>query len=705
MLCRPPRRFALAALAILLIGTNGTPRADAADPEHPLRTWVKRHPNKETAPKPSPNLGYEGSIAYARDARLLIRHGGHNQGGGGEQNAETWTYDLEQDLWTLKHPNDAPPGVCCAQQNVYHDALARFIRFPAFSYSHGWQSPREVTLKNSSVWTYDLAGNTWRDMRPLPAPAVHPLRGAAYDPRREVIVLHGGEAASHGTVVYDLYSNTWHWMQPENAPPADISQPGFAYDPVHDVFVLFGSQTKDDPKTWLYDLESNTWEAIETMPHPPARANAAVLAADSRNGIVLASLKGQDGLETWAFHAGEKKWSQIAGDQPDDSGARNRVLAYLPDINQFALENRTREQQLWTFRYAEAPEPVAAPQDLKIDVDGKARTARLTWSLRQRESVPLVVYRAEGAVSWKLKWRKIAENVTGDSYDVAELPAGKITWFRVGLAGAKPGEGLSRIVRTQPPVVVEAVVSVVDPKKIELAWKPPEGARVAGYHVERADVAVLSADQDKQVKEPYRPTTDLAIGRITQIGEFRRLTADPLTAPRFTDAEVDLEAGTKPAIEKTVYDSEPGERGIDPEGKPYRYTVYAYRIRAVGPLGVESGPSPVFFSIPSAVQHVFSREEGRDAAQLRWEKNPEKGLAGYYVYRHDGRWDKDPIVRLTEQPIAETQFVDRASGTVTRRYEVVAVDALGQEGLPSQPVWTRREWASYYVPYVEDWHQ
>jgi len=36
---------------------------------------------------------------------------------------------------------------------------------------------------------------------------------------------------------------------------------------------------------------------------------------------------------------------------------------------------------------------------------------------------------------------------------------------------------------------------------------------------------------------------------------------------------------------------------------------------------------------------------------------------------------------------------------------VVAVDTLGQEGEPSQPVWSRREWRSFYLPYTGEWHQ
>jgi hypothetical protein len=60
----------------------------------------------------------------------------------------------------------SPPGVCCAQQNVFDPVGGRFLRFPAFSGSHGRQWLREIYLSNSSLWSYDLASNTWRDLRP-----------------------------------------------------------------------------------------------------------------------------------------------------------------------------------------------------------------------------------------------------------------------------------------------------------------------------------------------------------------------------------------------------------------------------------------------------------------------------------------------------------------------------------------------------------
>src|SRR5207302_8928083 len=195
---------------------------------------------------PSPGMGYETSLGYDPVARRLIRWGGHNQGGGGEQNAETWTFDLTTCRWTLQEPNTSPPGVCCAQQNVFDADHNRFLRFPAFSGNHGWQWYRELALNNSAVWSYDLAKNTWRDLRPAPAPRVSPLRCAAWDSDCQVAVVFGGEGSDEGTLVYDPYVNTWTRMRPK-VQPAGRSGGNLAYDSAHKVHVLFGSQFGDDP--------------------------------------------------------------------------------------------------------------------------------------------------------------------------------------------------------------------------------------------------------------------------------------------------------------------------------------------------------------------------------------------------------------------------------------------------------------------------
>lgn len=709
----PGRWFSRGLIAVALVLCAST-ALRAADPPHPIMQWVKRHPLPGT-PKPSPRMGYETSYGYDPASRLLIRWGGHNQGGGGEQNAEIWTWDLDKDLWTLHLPNDAPPGVCCAQQNVFDDVAGRFVRFPAFSGSHGWQSFREIYLKNSSVWTYDLPTNMWRNMRPCPEPHVHGLHGAAWDPHHQVTVVHGGEGANHGTLVYDLYANTWV-EQPKGggaAAPSNQSQPGFTYDAVHGLYVRFGAQFDDDERTWVYDLPANTWRLLDVKDPPANREKEAspVLAADTRNGIVLCSIRRGTKHETWALDVAKPEWRRLdLPAEPDPSGSRNRVLVYLADRNLFVLENSTsgsdggsREQQIWTFRYAEAPPPPPPRVNLKVTTDAAAAT--LAWETPAGGSAAAWnVYRGEGARPWEVARQRVAQAVKGGSFKDTGLKRGTTYFYHVCRA-ADRGEGpSSRVARTQPPVVTDVTVSVVGPKRVEIDWHKLAAEDVVGYHVERADVAVYSAAQCSRIAQRYKPVSERAVGAVRQIGPFRRLTEQPVTETHLVDTAIDLAAGQREPAEP-VYDRPLHKDNVSAGGKPYPYAVYAYRVVAVNRLGVEGGPSPYRLTIPGAVEQVFSKEEGDEAARLKWQANREKGIAGYLVYRHDGRYDKEPITRLTAEPIVATEFTDAKAGKDTRRYEVVAVDALGQEGEPSRPVWSRREWGKYYVPYVGEWHQ
>ena len=55
-------------------------------------------------------------------------------------------------------------------------------------------------------------------------------------------------------------------------------------------------------------------------------------------------------------------------------------------------------------------------------------------------------------------------------------------------------------------------------------------------------------------------------------------------------------------------------------------------------------------------------------------RQSQQGLSGYRVYRLDGRYDKEPVSRLTASPIAETSFTDATAGKDSRRYYIIAVD-------------------------------
>lgn len=598
--------------------------------DQPPNTWVKRSPLESTPP--SPRLGYEGDCVWAGKYKVLLRYGGHNQGGGGEQGSEVWTYDPWTARWTLREPNVSPPGVCCAQQNVWDPVRGRYLRFPAFSLSHGWQWPREIYLNNDSVWEYDPGTNLWRNRRPLPAPRLAALRCASWDSHEGVVVIFGGEGSQEGTLTYDPQANTWEWKR-TSPQPAFRSGGNMAYDAARRLHILFGAQFSDDPHTWAYDLSRNSWRDLRPESLPPTDRNDAVLAYDALHQVIVCLVKITQGkdedathrLETWVFDAGRNVWKKMDPPQePDAGGNRTRVLAFAPEPGRMILENCVqlpgkREQQIWTYRYGD----------------------------RQ-----------------------------------GELPDER----------PRP--------RSVPSAVEDVVVSVLAPDWVEISWKPVEGA--GGYRVERAPVEVWSEDQLLRLRSRTPPLEEPSVGAIRRIGAFQRIGETPPEKCVWSDRTVDLSRPASVAGDP-LQEGRFGRDQVDPSGRPYRLGVYAYRVRALGPGG-EGGPSPAVFTIPSMPQWVFSKED-EGACRLKWAANPEKGIRGYRIYRMDGRFDKEPISRLTPDPVPRTEFRDPAAGKRTRRYYVVAVDALGQEGHPSSPVWYEREWKRYYLPFTGEWHQ
>jgi len=677
-------------------------------------TWEKITP-RDGAP-PSPRMAHEGALAWDLRHKVLLRYGGHGQSGGGEQLAEMWAFDPKTATWTLKEPNTSPPGVCCNQQNAYDPARSRYIRFPSFSGSHGWQWFREIYLNNSSVWTYDLSTNTWRDQRPLPAPRVSPLRCASWDSDAQVVVVFGGEGNMEGTVVYDPAANTWTRMNPA-VQPAWRSGGSMAYDAARKVHILFGAQFTDDPHTWAYDLRKNEWRDMKPEVQPSTDRNDAVLAYDEAARVIVALVRvvdksdGKDPsaghVETWTYDAGKNVWKAAKPErEPDGWANRRRGLIYLPDERMFLLENYVtthdkvpgvdREQQVWTYRSGAIPESKpAAPRGLRVT------GASLEW-----EPVPSAesynVYRGEGSTPWLVEYRFLSKCPKTTFVD-ANVKSGTIHSYFVRAVTSDGVESADSLkVRTQPRVVEEVTVSVVSPTEVKLSWT----GDATGYHVERAVVEVFSEDQIQRLKKDTTPLDEPSVGAIKKIGPFVRLTSEPVRAAGYTDAKVDL-SHPQSAEGEAVFQHGYKEEQLDAKGKAYRYGVFAYRVRAVNALGVESGPSPVFLTIPSSPQSVFSKEDGT-RAQLKWSANAEAGLKGYRVYRMEGPKINGPgqkVTRLTADPISATAYTDETAGKDEKRFYIVAVDALGQEGRPSSPAWHYRTWRQFYVPFVGEWHQ
>ena len=389
------------------------------------------------------------------------------------------------------------------------------------------------------------ASNTWRDRRPMPEPVIGALHGASWDPAHQTAVVFGGEGTQGGTHLYDAYANTWSRRLPMPS-PAPRSGGNMVYDPVAKFHVLFGSQFSDDPHTWAYDpyaSEQGKWIDLKPAAMPPTDRNDALLAYDSANRKTLAVVR-----------AGAVQ------------GQKEVVNGRL---------------ETWAF---DSAENTWTPMKPMREPDGfSSRTRVMTYvpdlNLFVLESDINPIQRVPGVEREQQIW----------TYRLAE-----------GKAEAAPATKA----RSQPRIVEDAVVSVISAKEIVVTWPGSSDKKIAGYHVERAVVEVFSEDEVLRLKKDTPPLELPSVGVIKAVGSFQRLTNAPVKVNRYADTAIDL---TRPQ----TLDGEPlsrnrfAARQLDPKGKPYRYAVYAYRVRAVNEAGEESGPSPYFLTIPSAPQHVW----------------------------------------------------------------------------------------------------
>ncbi|MCX7591331.1 MAG: hypothetical protein N2255_06850 [Kiritimatiellae bacterium] len=687
-------------------------------------TWIKRSPL--SGGPPSPRLGYESSWCYDPRIKKMIRWGGHDPGGGGPQLSETWLFDPVSCTWELPNTNNNPPGNCCCRDNGYDPVRGVFVRFSYPAFGHGWMWDRSRYLREQSIWTYDAVRNRWKNMKPGKEPALNVGKGVAWDPNAEVFWVYDTRLR-----VYDPYINTWFIAS--QPPLGKRTYFAFALHPLHNKLVLFGDHYQSDQRTWVYDINKDEWTDMQPGVHPPGDRSCPTMVYDSVNNVMIClTLAGKwdskneedRKLQTWVYRLEDNTWVRMNPPQePDYSGTRGRLMWFLPDFNLVILENRTdTEQQIWTYRYnhpkPERPDRIPAPKAVELETTHEG-TVRLHWepvSVPNRKVLGYRVYRRTSTLeTWKSRFEPLTHVPVPDTQFTDEhVPEGYICTYYVTTVVDNHESEPSRKVRAQPALVEGLVASVIKKDTVLLNWLPDQHRDIVGYVVERAPVEVVAAGQIKTTRERYDDKRPLrAVSRITAIGPFQRLTPEPLKAWEYTDI-IDL---TQPATfkeeERTWRDYIAGGQG--PAGDPKTFdlsapgvpfSVYAYRVRSVNRLGVIGGPCPYQLTIPNEIEGLVARESG-SSVDLKWSPSPHSAIMGYLVYRQDGRGDDTKISLLTAQPIKSCSYTDTTAGGIARRYHIVVVDALGQEGIPSAPVWGFRPWREHYAPWIpaDGWHQ
>lgn len=671
---------------------------EKVDFPHPVGVWVKQSP---TDANPSPRFLYEGGGAWDPYTKRFIHHAGHDRV---PQGQHVFTFDLREQKWSQIFPADSPPGACLVDGAMTFDLVnRRATRWHALSLNHGYQFSREVKLKRSWMWLYDSEHQEWTNMRPppyetdgdtgSPVGAASHEQAVTFDLRRGLALSHGGGGTPPpgGRVVsYDAYDNSIEQVLTKANAPTPRDDHGFAADPVHDRYYVWGGQYVDDPALYVYDPSLSTWEK-KSLPNAPPSARTGsyasmprmacdgmtnqclVIGRDSATGLLFTSI-----LDTDAF-----TWTSVTtAPPPDPLKSRAFNLSYAPDLNVYVLELQTADnrEQIWTFRVHEAPAPKDPTAPSGLLVTTTPSSAHLEWAASP-EATSYRVYRGIGASARTTALTLLTE-VTGTTFDDPSVPTTDVAHYEVRAVAAGQESAFGPRARSRPRVPGMPVVTVVDAHHVRIGITPGGGADVVGFNVYRGVAEVATTNGGEALTSNYNynndPTYDAPrVVSVKNVTGLTRLNSSLVTQATYDDVAVDL---SKPL----------------PASAGSHTAIYAYVVRAVNALGLESGPSPWQLTIPSPPRNVLI-DDSTSSAILKWDA-PAEGAARYRVYSIPGSGRVTDVTpgTLTATTVTLSK-VD--SGT---RFSITAIDALGQEGQPSSPVWFKRSYPGFFTP---PWHQ
>jgi len=132
---------------------------------------------------------------------------------------------------------------------------------------------------NGETWAFDVATNSWTNMKPASSPNPRGLAELAYDAESDRIILfEGGSLPTHWKSddiawAYDFNTNTWKKMNAKG--PTGYLGCQMAYDSESDRIILFGGYNISEDQalqaTWAYDYDTDTWTEMKPAVNPPGR--------------------------------------------------------------------------------------------------------------------------------------------------------------------------------------------------------------------------------------------------------------------------------------------------------------------------------------------------------------------------------------------------------------------------------------------------
>lgn len=538
---------------------------------------------------------------------------------------------------------------------------------------------------------------------------------AEYDDNNQVIWTFGGQgwvSPNNRLHCYDAYSNELRNLDANNK-PRGRNHAGLSLDTKRNKILMYGGQYLSDELTHIYDVATNTWTSHNISPRPPSTktytySSAPSMAYDSINDIHLCIIYRESqadpkygSLETWAFDMKTMTWSEVAANEPaglnmNGGGAsvRGHNLSFSPEDNTFYLESvykadtatsKNDENQIWSFRYADGTAYGARPKAPEIITGSDNIT--VSWGAVSGASL-YRIFRATGTIPNLTAFTPVHETASLLLVDSAVTP-GTIYYYRIAPVISGSEGRKSSFARSQPRVMNAPLVEAMPDYTVDISWDAHTDSDIAGYNLYRGvatihtNTTIVAEDcswTDNRGKETvYDDYSTPVIEMIRNVTTIRKLnTAGLITGTSYSDVNAALSLPNS-------------EHHAD-----YEYAVYAYIIKAVNKLGVESGPSPYRITIPSAPRNVLL-----SGNQIKWDAAAESTVIGWNVYKWDDYYQ--PVDKINTSLITSSPYIlPELSYRGSDRFWVVPVDSLGQEGVPSVPVYYRDFYNGFHSG---TWHQ
>ncbi len=260
--------------------------------------WTEREPVPHPPPLRYPSAAYDS----LSDRVLLV--GGTNLPTEPSYETETWSYDLDADLWQNLTSATGPR----VSGDIAYDARADVTIF----------------FGAGQTWAYAYATNTWVNKTGPVGPHVGNGAAVVYDSSADSLVVYGGALpgaeASNETWAYDYAGNVWTNRTPESGPPGLYGM-AMTYDSRASRAILFGGFTGLPDlylsgETWAYDFQANRWTALDPATAPPPRTDHG-MTFDPTSGEVLlfggqqTAIHRTEYYDLWAYHSDNNTWTQV----------------------------------------------------------------------------------------------------------------------------------------------------------------------------------------------------------------------------------------------------------------------------------------------------------------------------------------------------------------------------------------------------------